>query len=420
MRLIYTAILYLLTPLVMLRLLWRSRADPDYRRRWPERFGFGSTQRRPGAIWVHAVSVGEVQAAVPLIRSLRECDPALPLVVTTTTPTGSRHVRRVFGQDVIHVYIPYDLPGAVRRFLRRVRPRLLIVMETEIWPNLYHWCRRADIPVVLANARLSERSAAGYARVPGLVRDTLDCLAAIAPQSQLDAARLLALGADPRRVSVTGNLKFDVRLPASLLEQAQALRRALGTNRAVWIAASTHEGEDEQVLKAHAAVRERIHDALLVLVPRHPERFARVAALCRRLGYATVVRSAGGPCLPRTAVFLCDTMGELPAFYGASDLAFVGGSLAPAGGHNLLEPAALGVPVLTGPHMDNFLEVTELMLQAGAARTVDGSDALAGAVTEWLQNAPLRHRAGEQGRALVERNRGSLERLLAVLAPYLD
>lgn len=417
MRTLYSALLYLLTPFALLRLLWRGYAERGYWQRWGERFGYGAVPACSGAVWVHAVSVGEVQAAAPLIRAL--CRRA-PVMVTTTTPTGSRQVRRLFGEEVMHAYVPYDLPGAVHRFLRRMRPRLLVILETELWPNLFHQCRHEGIPVVLVNARISARSEAGYRRIRPLVRATLGCLSTIAPQSGVDAQRLLGLGADERRMAASGNLKFDVELPPSLLEQAQALRRVLGVERRVWIAGSTHEGEEEQVLDAYEQVRRARPDTLLVIVPRHPERFARVAALCRRRGHRTVRRSEAVACPPQAGVFVGDTMGELPAFYAAADVAFVGGSLVDAGGHNLLEPAAVGVPVLAGPHLGNFTEVADQLTRAGALRTVADASALAQAVTELLGDAVLRQRMGERGQLLVERNRGTVRRLLERLEPYLE
>lgn len=416
MRILYTAVLYLLTPFALLRLLRRGFSERGYWRRWPERFGFVPPAPEAGAVWVHAVSVGEVQAAAPLIRSLRL---HAPVIVTTTTPTGSRQVRRLFGEEVRHAYIPYDLPGAVRRFLRRVRPRLLVVMETELWPNLFHQCRDDGVPVVLANARISARSEAGYRRVRRLVRATLDCLSAVVPQSRIDAERLLQLGADPARMTTSGNLKFDVELPPSLLEQAQALRRVLGVDRPVWIAASTHEGEEERILDAHDIVRGRLPAALLVIVPRHPQRFARVCALCRHRGYRTVRRTEGVACPVEAGVFVGDTMGELPAFYAAVDAAYVGGSLVDAGGHNLLEPAAVGVPVLTGPHLGNFAEVAGMLERAGALHRVHDPAELAREVSALLADPSRRAGMGERGRLLVERNRGSVRRLLDTLRPYL-
>ena len=420
MRRLYTLLLYLLTPLVLLRLMWRGLRAPAYLRRWPERFGYFPVPPAAGVIWIHAVSVGEVQAAAPLVRALRERYPGVPLLLTTTTPTGSDRAREAFGRDVVHVYAPYDLPGAVRRFLVRVRPRLAVVMETELWPNLFHACREAGVPLVVANARLSPRSAAGYRRVASLTRRTLANVSVIAAQSRRDADDLISIGADPQRVQVTGNVKFDVRLPASLHEQAQVLRRAWGAARPVWIAASTHEGEEERVLDAFERVRQALPDVLLVLVPRHPERFSRVAALCRRRGYATRLRSERRACTPDTAVFLGDSMGELSLFYAASDVAFVGGSLVSAGGHNLLEPAALGLPVIFGPHVFNFEEISRLLLEQGAARRVRDAEELAGVVEQLLRDANLRHSAGEQGRQAVERNRGAVDRVMQMLAGYVE
>lgn len=418
MRFLYTLILYLLAPLVPLRLIWRGLRAPAYLRRWPERLGFFPALPTDEVLWVHAVSMGEVQAAVPLIRLLRARYPELPLLVTTMTPTGSRRVRETFNDEVFHVYVPYDLPGAVRRFLNRTRPRLAVVMETELWPNLFHHCKRRGIPIILANARLSQRSATGYERFATFTREVLGCISAIAAQGQADAERLIVLGADPARVHITGSVKFDVKLPTDLGEQAGALRRDWGSDRLVWIAASTHEGEEEQVLDAFDLLRRRVPRCLLVLVPRHPERFARVAALCARRGYRTVLRSEARPCAPDTDVFVGDSMGELMLFYAAADVAFVGGSLAPVGGHNPLEPAALGLPVLVGPHVFNFEEITRMLREAGALQQVQDAQELAAAVEAYLHDADLRHTNGEKGRRVVENNRGALHKLMEIVATY--
>jgi 3-deoxy-D-manno-octulosonic-acid transferase len=419
MRAIYSLVLMLLSPLVLLRLWWRGFKAPEYRRRWGERFGFVSAvDDRP--LWIHAVSVGETVAAAPLIKALLQQHGDISLLVTTTTPTGSAQLRRLFGDRVLHVYMPYDLPGAVKRFLGRVRPRQLLAMETEIWPNLFHHCARRHIPVIVANARLSQRSADGYRRVAGLTRATLNNTTMIAAQSESDAVRFIGLGAQPERVQVTGSIKFDIKLPASVSEQGEVLRRGvLGLNRPVWIAASTHTGEDEQVLAAFAEVRRSVHDALLLLVPRHPERFDEVSRLCQRRGFEVVRRSEQRPCNETTGVFVGDTMGELTMFYAASDLCFMGGSLVAVGGHNLLEPAALGRAVLFGPQMFNFAEISAMFLEAGAARRIDDSAALARTVIELLQDANLRDDIGRKGKQLVEENRGALEKLLAIVEAAL-
>ena len=421
MRRAYTLLLYVLMPWVLLRMAWRGLRAPGYWQRWPERFGLisGAPKSASPTLWVHAVSVGEVQAAIPLIRALRARFPLLDIVVTTTTLTGSERVQASLAQDVRHYYAPYDLPGAVRRFLDHIQPQLLVVMETEWWPNIFHGCHARNIPIVLANVRLSQRSAAGYARVRGLTTPMLSKVSAIAAQTRQDAERLLQLGAGAQRIQVTGSVKFDIKLPASLREEAAVLRRSWGVERAVWIAASTHEGEEKYILDAFDAVKRTIPAALLVLVPRHPERFGKVAALCARRGYTTVLRSEQRACGAQTEVFIGDSMGELNLFYAAADVAFVGGSLVPTGGHNLLEPAALGIATITGPFMHNFEEITRMLREEGAVRQIDNTDQLSGAVIAYLQDANLRHAAGEKGRALVERNRGALDKLMQIVEGYL-
>jgi 3-deoxy-D-manno-octulosonic-acid transferase len=416
---LYTVLVYLAVPAALLRLLWRSIRAPAYRARWRERLAAYAAPPRPAEVWVHAVSVGEVQAAQPLIRHLLARD-GDGVIVTTTTPTGAARLRELFGERVQHVYTPFDVPPVVGRFLTLVRPRLVLVMETEIWPNMLAACNDRGIPVVLANARLSARSARGYARLGRFAADTMRRFALIAAQGEDDAARFRALGVPAERIEVTGSIKFDLRLPASLLDRAEVMRRAWGANRPVWVAASTHEGEDEQMLAAHRRVRAAFPNALLVLVPRHPERFDRVAALVQRDGVALARRSAGGDCGDDCAVYLGDTMGELPMLLAAADVAFIGGSLVPVGGHNLLEAAALGVPVVVGPQVFNFAEITRLLLaEEGAVQVADAAE-LARAVTAWLGDAAERARIGENGRRFVERNRGALDRLIAAVDARLD
>lgn len=404
-------------PLMLLRLYWRGYRDPGHRQRWRERLGF-VPQSPTGGLWLHAVSVGETRAALPLIRALQARYPDRPLLVTTTTLTGSRQVREALGEQVHHVYAPYDLPGAVARFLRNTQPRLAVIMETELWPNLLRQCAVAGIPTVIANARLSEQSARGYARIRGLTGSMLRDITLIAAQAEADAERFRALGAP--RVQVTGNLKYDLSLSATLPEQGRALRRdVLGENRPVWIAASTHAGEDEPILDAFAILRIRWPELLLILTPRHPERFDRVAALCRQRGFPTVRRSEQRPCAPDCVVFLGDSMGELLQFYAAADLAFVGGSLVATGGHNVLEPALLGLPVLFGPHMFNFTEAGERLLEAEAAWQIANAAELAVAVERLLTDPERRQAAGQRGRAVVKRHRGALAALLAGIEEQL-
>ena len=419
MRYLYSLLIYLLVPFVVLRLLWRSRRVPGYRRRWAERFGFFQRVPVDGPVWVHAVSVGEVQAALPLIAWLRDTR-QLPVVVTTTTFTGSERVRQHLADQVFHVYAPYDLPGTIRRFLKRVRPSAVIIMETEIWPNLFHRCGAAGIPLILANARLSAHSARGYRRFLGLIRSTLRNVTELAAQARPDADRFITLGMDAQHVHVTGNIKFDVQLPEELRYRAEQLRVSWGANRPVWVAASTHDDEEELVLSAFDMVRTRLPHALLVLVPRHPERFDKVAELCQRRGYAIARRGAGDAVNAEVAVFLGDTMGELPLFYAAADVAFVGGSLVPTGGHNVLEPAALGVPIVVGPYTFNFLEITRALLIHGGGERVETVTDLATVVVRFLEHAKLRDATGSCGRELVERNRGAMAKLEAILDAHLS
>jgi 3-deoxy-D-manno-octulosonic-acid transferase len=413
-RLLYTLLLYLLLPLVLARLLWRSLKAPAYRQRWAERFGWFNPPNHWGGLWIHAVSVGEVQAIVPLVRRLLDDHPALPITITTTTPTGSARVREQFGSQVFHVYFPYDLPLALRAFFRRVRPRILLMVETEVWPNLLYACRQGRVFTLLANARLSERSARGYLRLGGFARETFGGIDCVAAQAEADADRFAEVGVPAERISVTGSIKFDQRLPASLAERVEVLRREWG-GRPVWIAGSTHEGEDEQVLFAHHRVLARFPNALLILVPRHPERFERVVGLCKREQLRLARRSRQQACDDATQVYLGDTMGELPMLLGSADVAFIGGSLVKTGGHNMLEAAAQGVPVCFGPHVFNFAAISQMLLEQGAARQVSSDAELGDCVIDWFADASRRSIAGENGLRVVEENQGALDRLLALL-----
>jgi 3-deoxy-D-manno-octulosonic-acid transferase len=419
-RFVYSFVLYLLTPFFLLHLLRRASKAPAYRQRWGERFAWYRGGHAAHAdIWIHAVSVGEAEVAFPLVRALQARYPDKTLLLTTTTPTGSARVRAVLGDSVQHVYLPYDLPGAVCRFLRRFQPRLGIVMETEIWPNLYAQCRRSPIPLFLVNARLSEKSARGYRRLSSLVRATLADLSCIAAQTQRDADRFVALGAVADTVVVTGNIKFDQPVPDGLNAEAAAIRRSLFLQRSVWIAASTHEGEDEQLLDVYAELKSRIPALLLVLVPRHPERFDPVAALCRDRGLSVVLRSERKACDDATDLFLVNTMGELRLFYAAADAAFVGGSLVSTGGHNVLEPAGLGVPVLFGPYMFNFDAIARNLVDAGAAIQVADKTALTAELLDIMQNEVRRRRMGENGRSFVAENRGALYKTMDLIEPVV-
>ena len=419
MRHLYLLISYLATPLVALVLLWKGFGNRAYWERFEERFGFGASRLdRPG-IWVHAVSVGEVVAASSLVRELLRRYPELPVVVTTVTPTGAARVKDLFGDAVLHSYAPYDTPGSVRRFFRRMQPRIAIVMETELWPNLYAECGRRGIPLVLANARISPRSVARYRRFSGLFREALSHGIVIAAQSERDAARFRSLGAATARIHVTGNLKADVRIPAEVAAAGEAFRASHCAGRPTWIAASTHEGEEGLVLAAQRRVVEAVPDALLFLVPRHPERFPLVAELLSRQGLAHSRRSAGGVPAAEDSVFLVDTLGELTMFYAAADVAFVAGSLVPIGGHNLLEPAALGKPVLAGPHNFNAQDLAVLLEEAGALEVVEDVPALADAVVRLLADDALREARGARARQAVAESGGALGRLMDLVEPLL-
>ncbi|MCI0668455.1 MAG: lipid IV(A) 3-deoxy-D-manno-octulosonic acid transferase [Methylococcaceae bacterium] len=421
MRLVYSLIITLISPFFFLRLLYRSRKAPDYRSRWNERLAiYRSRPAQSGVVWFHAVSFGEAEALFPLIRALQERYPDLPQLVTATTLTGSNRIRSVLGDSVQHVYLPYDLPGTAGRFLGRFKPILGVVVETEIWPNLYRECAVMGIPLAIINARLSEKSARGYRKISSLVRQTLSTVALIAAQAPEDAERFAGIGANRANVLVTGNLKFDYPVPTSIFEQGSLLRRNLFGERPVWIAASTHHGEEEQILDAFATVRTKVPDLVLILVPRRPERFARVKLLSENRGFEVVLRSSGLPCCEFGQLFLLDSMGELKQFYAAADIAFIGGSLVKTGGHNALEAAALGVPVLFGPHMFNFEKIAHSLVKAGAAFQITDRASLARQVSILLDDYDYRKAAGASARAFVEDNRGTLKKLLELFSAYLD
>lgn len=411
-RMLYCLLLYLGAPLVWLRLLWRSRRQPEYRQHLGERWGFfGQPPGPEPLIWLHAVSVGETRAAQPLIQALLQAWPEHRLLLTCMTPTGRAAGAELLGDDprVLQAYLPYDYPGAMSRFLDHFRPRLGVLMETEIWPNLMAAAARRQLPVVLANARLSRRSARGYARIAALVRPALERLAAVAAQSEADANRLALLGAP--RISICGNLKFDVSPAPAVLALGETWRAALGS-RPVWLAASTREGEEVLLLE----VLERLQrpELLLVLVPRHPQRFEAVAHLVRERGLRLAYRSQGLPGAEHQ-VWLGDSMGEMAAYYRLADLAFVGGSLLPLGGQNLIEAAACGCPVLTGPHTFNFAQASADAVAAGAARQVAGAGELEKVLGELLDAPEKRVAMGQAGRDFAAAHRGATARTLALI-----
>ncbi|MGD9887941.1 MAG: lipid IV(A) 3-deoxy-D-manno-octulosonic acid transferase [Halothiobacillaceae bacterium] len=407
-RSLYSVALSLLTPLAFARLWWKGRSNPDYRARWDERLAFIPRFPVKPRLWVHAVSVGEVIAATPLIRAWQAQHPNWAVLLTTTTPTGSAQAQRSLGESVEHVYLPYDLPSAVRRFYARTQPTRGVIIETELWPNLFAEAKRRGIPLILANARLSERSMRGYAKLCGLVAETLACLSLIAARDAKDVARFVALGAPASHVEALGNLKFDLEIAPETRERGAKWREVFGLERKVWIAASTHPGEDEQVLTAHRKVLERHPEALLLLAPRHPERADEIAKLVEAQGLRLLLRST----LPiagegvNDSIILIDTLGELLDFYAASDVAFVGGSLVPHGGHNPLEPLALGLPVLSGEAVFNFAEIYAAMQAEGLVTWVSDAKSLATYVLASL-DIPKTSR----GLDFLKQHRGALGRL---------
>jgi len=413
--------LYLSLPVIAVRLWLRSRKAPAYAKRIGERFAVTLPDLKPGGIWLHAVSVGESIAAAPVVKALQQQYPDLPITVTCMTPTGSERIQSLFGDSVQHCYLPYDLPLASKRFLQRLQPRLAIVMETELWPNHINQCARLKIPVVLANGRLSERSARGYARFAKLVAPMLKQISALAVQSDIEAQRFIELGARAQTVKVIGSIKYDQQVAAGLPQQAQALREQWqAMQRPIWIAASTHAGEDALILAAHQQLLGLFPNALLILVPRHPERFESVYTLCIEQGMRVQRRSTKALVTAQHQVLLGDTMGELMFLYALADVALVGGSLIKHGGHNMLEPIALAKPTLTGPHYFNFLEIAEQLLAAGGLQTVADRSELAQAVARLWTSAAHAQSMCCAAQQVLQRNQGALQRLLQIIQAQLS
>jgi len=407
-RIGYTLLLYALLPRVLWHLLWRARRQPAYLSRIPERFGFYGLRATPPLIWVHAVSVGETRAAEPLVRALQKRYPTHRILLTHMTPTGWESGERLFGDGVSRCYLPYDFPGAVARFLERFRPSMGLLMETELWPNLIHACRERSIPLYLVNARLSEKSYARYRRFTELTRASLGALTAIAAQTADDAQRLNALGAG--NMAITGNLKFDIEPPAAQLALGRSWRKRYGLVRPVLLAASTREGEEAMLLASFHKLE--IPSVLLVIVPRHPQRFDEVAALIERNGLRYERRSADALVDLETRVLLGDSMGEMFAYYAACDVAFIGGSLLPFGGQNLIEACATGKPVLFGPHTYNFSEAAGSAVAAGAALRVASPDELMQEAQRLLRDPDAAQCMGEAGLAFVKSHQGATQRVL--------
>lgn len=420
MKLFYTLLFYIALPLILIRLIWRGIKSPSYWQRWPERFGRSAPMSNDApVIWIHAVSVGEVEATRPLVKLLQAEFPRHKLLITTMTPTGSARVNLLYGDAVTQCYLPYDVSFAVKRFLKRTHPQFGIIMETELWPMMLLSCKQLNIPLVLANARMSERSAKGYARFADFTKTVLQSLHFIAAQTEDDRQRFKQLGADIKNVHAIGNLKYEISLPTSLIEQANAMRALWGSHRPIWVAASTHEGEEAIILNASRQVRSACPDLLLIIVPRHPERFDKVTALSQRGGFKTLRRSEHRPCPSDVQVLVVDTMGELPLFYATSDVAFVGGSLVPVGGHNILEPAALGRPIITGPHYFNFNDITKQFIKADAALLINNTEELAETVISLLNNSQQRAKMGETALKIMANSHGASKRLVNLIKRHI-
>lgn len=415
MRYIYNLVFYIALPFILLRLLWKARRSSAYCKRWQERLALKiKTPPLLNSIWIHAVSLGESIAATSLIKGLLEHYRDTKIVVTTMTLSGSEYIKKTFADKVFHAYVPYDYSGAVKRFLNHINPRLLVIMETELWPNILHYCARRNIPVLLANARLSKHSMKGYMRLPRLIKSMLNDISMIAAQGQLDAQRFINLGANPKQVITVGNIKFDITIAEDLPSKARQLRQKWGANRPIWIAASTHAGEEAKVLQANKTIKQAIPNSLLILVPRHTERCACVTELCNQQGFNVVSHKQGASCSENTDIVIGDTMGELLLLYGASDVAFVGGSFEPSlGGHNLLEPAALSIPVITGPHVSNFIEINNLLTDAGALIKINDANELADSIVQLFQDSSLRKKYSVAGLKVVQQNKGALQKLLS-------
>ncbi|MGS0682191.1 lipid IV(A) 3-deoxy-D-manno-octulosonic acid transferase [Shewanella sp. 125m-7] len=418
-RSLYSIVLYLISPLLLVYLTVRAFKSKDYRGRWNERFGLKALKQTD--LLVHSVSMGETLAAIPLIKQIQLQHPELNITITTTSPTGSAEVIRAFGDNVQHCYLPFDLAWCAKHFVKQVAPKYCIIMETELWPNLIHYFKLSGAKVLLANARLSQKSADSYLKYHKLTAPMLKQLDAIAAQSQQAAERFIALGVAGDKVTVCGSLKFDISIDEQRIDTAKSLREQWqATNKPVWVAGSVHPGEFDALIQAHQQLLARYPHALMVMVPRHPEQFDAAAQAVKSAGLSLARRSTRDPVLGDTQVLLGDTMGELLTFYGAADQAFVGGSIIVHGGHNPLEPAALGLPVMMGPHYRDFNEITELLESAGALQIVDSAEMLAGRLINLFDDKQAYTQASEAAKDVVAQNRGSLQKQMALVESFIS
>lgn len=419
-RIFYSLLFYLVFPAVLLRLAWRAVREPAYAGRWLERFGMCKPVVEDDVIWVHSVSAGETIAAVPLIRRMQHKYPQLVFVVTTMTPTGSDRVNALLGTSVYHMYAPYDLPDMVHRFLHRTKPKMLILIDTELWPNIIYQCHKRNISILLVNGRLSLRSAKGYGKIAGLTKGMLDRVTHVTTQSESQARRFECLGLSQEKLSVTGSIKFDLILPEDLSEREAVLLEKIGPDRLVFIAASTHEGEEEILLDAYEKICRSFPQTLLIIVPRHPDRFDQVTKLCLNRNIKVVRHSEGVGCNQDDNILIVDTMGELLYFYAVSNIVFVGGSLVPAGGHNMMEAAAFGLPIIMGPHRFNVADIAENFVAAGALESVSDSESLVDAWARLSSDKSLREEMGESALKVMRENRGALDKVVALIERHLS
>ncbi|HDL5396429.1 TPA: lipid IV(A) 3-deoxy-D-manno-octulosonic acid transferase [Mannheimia haemolytica] len=424
LRLLYICLSYLLQPVVLLLMWYKGRKQPAYRKRLWERYGIYDESEKPKAkgVVIHAASVGEVIAATLLIKAVSKQYPELPLIVTTVTPTGSGRVQAAFGNSVSHFYLPYDLPDAIERFLNFIDPKLMIVIETELWPNLIRKVNIRKIPFVIANARLSPRSAKRYGWVKGSIKDMLNQISLIMAQDEVSRDRYLALGYAPAKMVNTGNLKFDLEITPQLHQSVIKTKASLNlTERPIWIAGSTHEGEEKLILDAHKLLLEHYPNLVLILVPRHPERFGLVELLIQKSDLNYVKRTENKTLSQNTQVMLGDTMGEMMLLYGLSDIAFVGGSLVKHGGHNPLEPIAFNIPVVSGFYTYNFPEIFEKLREVKGVIEIESSvEALTESIQLLLKQPQIGQEIAKSGLSVLQENQGALKRHLDLLASYLE
>ncbi len=419
MRVLYNILAYMSMPILFLRLWWRSRDVPARWERWQERCGYSPILKE--CIWVHAVSLGETLAALPLINKIIQNYPNTPILVTNMTLTGSEQVSKQLGDKVINAYIPFDTPLFVRRFFERSRPKIAIILETELWPNLFRQCELRKIPLVVTNARLSQKSAKGYQRFfAPLMRWMMSCVTALACQASADGERFLRLGLAKEKLFVTGNIKFDIAISPKILQKGVNLKQQIGNNRFIWVAASTHDTEEKLMLDAHKILLKKFPNALLILVPRHPERFDAVAELLQTEHWHYARRSLQQTCTTETQVYLSDTLGEMMIIFASCEVAVVAGSFKPIGGHNVLEPAALAKPIISGPHVRNFLQAVNLLKDADAIDMVENSaESLAATLCSFAADAHLCEEKGARALDVVEANRGALDKQFALIDKVL-